>query len=489
MDPTRCTRNPAFFLAIGLVVALFAAPINHAAATSTLLQRYVDLDEGAYSLEVVGTLPTPSATAYVVRLTSQRWRTPSEVDRSLWEHALTIIVPDNLQTTTSLLFVFGGDNDDDYLTPSESDLEIYANFAIATGSIVSGIQQIPNQPLVFTDEPQLELEEDALVAYSWDTAMGTGDYTWAAYLPMTKAVVKAMDAIQEVAAQLALPAQPENFVVAGFSKRGAVTWLAATVDERVTAIAPGVFDALNIAPSSENQRRVYGELQEPLEDYVQRKVLDRVRAAEGRRLLEIVDPYSYLEKLDLPKYLIYATGDQFFPPDSWRFYLSDLPGETQLRYIPNTNHGGDNGGEEKAFLGLLAWYQRIVLGVPRPQVAWQYDASSGELSVRSDPVPALAQLWVATNPKARDFRYDSIGAQWVSQPLAPDTNGSFAATVEPPGIGWTAFTVELTYQGVAGLPETYGTPVFITPDTYPFGLEHPVGGFETVDTGVNSSLR
>lgn len=39
---------------------------------------------------------------------------------------------------------------------------------------------------------------DKLVAYSWDRAMNRLDWQWPAYLPMTKAAVRAMDAVQEL---------------------------------------------------------------------------------------------------------------------------------------------------------------------------------------------------------------------------------------------------------------------------------------------------
>ena len=50
--------------------------------------------------------------------------------------------------------------------------------------------------------------------------------------------------------------------------------------------------------------------------------------------LDIIDPYEYLPKLDQPKLLLNATGDQFFLPDSSRFYYDDLVGETRPHNLP-----------------------------------------------------------------------------------------------------------------------------------------------------------
>lgn len=50
------------------------------------------------------------------------------------------------------------------------------------------------------------------------------------------------------------------------------------------------------------------------------------------------DPYEYRARLTMPKMIINATGDQFFVPDSSRFYFDALPGEKHLRYVPNADH-------------------------------------------------------------------------------------------------------------------------------------------------------
>ena len=39
----------------------------------------------------------------------------------------------------------------------------------------------------------------------------------------------------------------------------------------------------------------------------------------------------------MPKFMLNASGDQFFLPDSSQFYFDDLRGEKHLRYVPNTS--------------------------------------------------------------------------------------------------------------------------------------------------------
>lgn len=460
-----------------LILAWFilaALPAYQAAAFhsgNNILEQYVNLNDGAFSYQQVASIPQPGFTVYVYKLTSQKWRTESEVDRTTWEHRLTMVVPDNLAGNKAILFTFGGENTPDFLTPDPTRLQLLGQFALLTGSIAAQVSQVPNQPLLFSDEPQNSRIEDDLVAYSWDTAMGTNDYTWAAYLPMTKSVIKAMDAIQMAATDLNLSQVPDKFVLVGFSKRGAMTWLSAAIDERVAGIAPGVFDTLNFAPSVENQRATYGAFSETLKNYDERNVLDRFRAHEGQKLLDVIDPYAYRNQITIPKYIINVTGDQFYPPDSSRFYFDKLIGESLLRYIPNTDHAGSGGGFENAMLGLLAWYQRIVTNTPRPSINWHKDETN-HLSVTVDQ-PATAVLWSAHNPDARDFRLETFGPNWQATPISINSDGTLEAALKTPSTGWSAYFVEVTFPGIGGVPDKYTTPVYILPDTLPFNLAQP----------------
>ena len=68
----------------------------------------------------------------------------------------------------------------------------------------------------------------------------------------------------------------------------------------------------------------------------------------------------------MPKYLVNATGDQFFLPDSSQFYFDDLKGEKYLRYVPNREHsmrGTD------AFENVQAYYESFLNGHSRPEVS------------------------------------------------------------------------------------------------------------------------
>src|SRR5437868_2232505 len=68
----------------------------HVFAADTALDRYVKKPDATYKYEVVSTTKSEGYTTYVVDLTSQTWRTPAEIDRTVWKHWMTIVKPDKV---------------------------------------------------------------------------------------------------------------------------------------------------------------------------------------------------------------------------------------------------------------------------------------------------------------------------------------------------------------------------------------------------------
>ena len=71
-----------------------AAPFN---GPKTPLDEYVAKADTTYEWKVVKTVPGDGYTTFVVDLKSQRWRSPPEVDRGLWQHWLVVVKPDDGQ--------------------------------------------------------------------------------------------------------------------------------------------------------------------------------------------------------------------------------------------------------------------------------------------------------------------------------------------------------------------------------------------------------
>jgi PhoPQ-activated pathogenicity-related protein len=429
------------------------------AADYTALDRYVAAPDPSFRYTLARTVNSPGLVAYQLDMVSQTWLTSAEVDRPEWRHWVTIYKPDQISTSTVLLYVDGGDNSP---TPPAPD-PLMMLLSAQAGAVVVDLGQVPNEPLTFAGESQPRTE-DAIIAYTWDRYLRTGDERWPARLPMTKAAVRAMDAVTAFLA--ALPdgsLAVKNFVVAGASKRGWTTWSVAQVDPRVVAIAPVVIDTLNVSAVFESQWRAYGFWAPAVQDYVDMGIVNWFGTPQMASLLEIEDPYRYRERLALPSFQMSATGDQFFLPDSPRYYFSDLPGEKYLRFVPNVDHGM---ASLEAIENLISWFRAVTQNYPRPRFYWRADRQAGTLTVRVVDTPSQVLLWQASNPKARDFRLETIGPAWTSTPLS-GTNGIYTATVGARQ-GWSAFFVELTFPGPADTPLVFTTEVVVTPDVYPF---------------------
>jgi PhoPQ-activated pathogenicity-related protein len=272
-----------------------------------------------------------------------------------------------------------------------------------------------------------------------------------------------MDCLQEWSDQQG--ARIEKFVVAGASKRGWTTWMIGAADPRVEAIVPIVIDVVNCQESMRHHASVYGFWAEAVGNYYQHRILQRADHPRLRDLYRIEDPYSYLDRLALPKYIVNGSGDQFFCPDSSQFYFADLPGEKHLRYVPNADHSVD--GSIDAATSIMAFYQMLLAGRPRPQTSWTFE-EGGAIRVVTDVKPRSVTLWQAHNPDARDFRVATIGKAYRSTPLQAESDGSYVARIAPPDAGWTASFVELAYDSGEMFPFKASTGVRVLPERRPF---------------------
>jgi PhoPQ-activated pathogenicity-related protein len=322
---------------------------------------------------------------------------------------------------------------------------------------------VPNQPLVLHGDG-VPRKEDDFIAYTWTQFLKTGDETWPARLPMVKSAVRAMDCVQEfLASEEGGRVAIEKFVVAGGSKRGWTTWCTAAVDKRVAAAIPIVIDVLNVPAFTRHHIAAYGFYAEAVGDYIRHKLNLWAEDPRTKQLYAIEDPYSYRERLTMPKFVVNAAGDQYFPPDSSQFYFDDLPEEKYLRYVPNADHSLR---DSDAMESIIAFYQTVLTGAPRPKFSWTFE-DDGSIRVKTTDAPQEVKLWQATNPNARDFRLRTIGKVFQSQTLKGE-QGVFVGKIDPPAQGWTAFFVELTYDVGQSFPLKLTTAVRILPDTLPY---------------------
>lgn len=441
-----------------LAATLLAAP----KPKPTALDRYIAQPDPSYTYSLNHLEKAASTDIAVLDMTSQTWRTTADVSRPQWQHAVVIYKPAKIDHSTALLFIDGGSNNNPLGKVDRTMLAI----ANASHSVVVQLRQVPNEPLRLGSDT-FDRNEDGIIAYTWHQFLKTGDDSWPLRLPMTKAAVRAMDTTQDFCRkqyQLSL----DHFVVAGASKRGWTTWTTAAVDPRVVAFAPLVIDVANFQQALVNHYRAYGFYAPAVNDYVEEHITDWLGTPQLKKLQEIEDPYFYRARYTMPKYIVNSAGDQFFPPDSSKFYFSDLPGEKYLRYIPNSDHSLK---DTDAAESIAAWYRMIITNTPRPRFSWTL-AADGTITVTAPDAPAEVKLWQATNPKARDFRLESLGPKYTATPVTA-VDGKYSARAETPAAGFTASFLELTYQ-IPGIGRVkFTTAVAITPDKLPFDAPKP----------------
>lgn len=407
-------------------------------------------------------------TSYILDLTSQKWLTENEVNRPIWQHWITIFVPWDVDYETAFMLINGGSNS--YNPPDPNDeLNIAIGLmAVETKSVMAILDNIPNEPLIFTDEG-FERTEDEIIAYTWEKYLSTGDPKWPLNIPMTKGAVTAMDAIQEFCADIPFfPVTIDDFFVSGGSKRGWTTFLTAAVDDRVMAIAPIVFDALNLVQSFRLHWGSYGEWSPAVHDYEDMGIFNYFTEPIIQDLMQIVDPYAYRDRLNMPKYMIAATGDEFFVPAAQN-YVPGLPGEKYMAYFPNTGHGFSE-EETNLLQNLFVFYQAALENTELPEYSWARQ-DDGSLVVECETQPSEVILWQAVNPTARDFRDYVVGDPWESSPLTDQGGDVYIAQAVLPEEGWKGLFVELEFDLGYDYPFKVTTEVSIIPDDLPYATD------------------
>ena len=187
-------------------------------------------------------------------------------------------------------------------------------------------------------------------------------------------------------------------------------------------------------------QQIVGGYPQTVQDYVNEGVFDDLDSSAFQSLLEIIDPYEYRDRLDMPKLMINSTGDEFFVPDSCKNFLNDIPGENYLRYQPNMGHGVNSDG----YTTLSQFYKAIVKGTDMPDFSWTMEPN-GSIRLTTADTPSEVKLWQATNSVNRDFRDNISGTYWTSSMLTEQEAGVYIASVPRPAAGYTAFMMEMTY--------------------------------------------
>jgi PhoPQ-activated pathogenicity-related protein len=241
----------------------------------------------------------------------------------------------------------------------------------------------------------------------------------------------------------------------------------AAVDRRVVGIIPIVINVLDVDATGKHHWEAMGYFSPALKDYVENHLIpDQIGKPGWAQVNKIEDPLNYRDRpvMKMPKYIINAVGDQFFPPDNTRFSYHLLPQVKRLRMIPNTNHSTVGSDISDS---ITAFYDAVLNGQTPPDYSWMV-RPDGAIVVKAAGKPSEVRLWQGSNPKARDFRLETIGRAFTSTVLTAGPDGTWVGKVDKPAAGWTAYFVELTYPSGTAYPFKFTTEVSVIPDTLPY---------------------
>lgn len=308
----------------------------------TPLDKFIKRDDGAFAWTSIREDKYENFTHHVLNLTSQYWKNDSWSDAREWYHYLHVMIPKEIEFTEgSILWIEGGRRGG---TPPTVDnnvfLGVLSEICQEVKGIVSMLQMIPYQPIVYGNDPeQKRRTEDDSIAYTWRQYIDNPeDPEILLQFPSTKAAVKALDAIQEFTKQARPETNINKFLVAGGSKRGWISWLLGCVDKRINAMAPVVLTAVNFQENLRRHWRAYGGWSFALNDYYRQNITKYLNEPVVTQMMSHIDPYSYRERLTMPKVIVAACGDEFFRPDDSHVFFDGLPEPKYMLLLANAQH-------------------------------------------------------------------------------------------------------------------------------------------------------
>ncbi|XP_072027742.1 autocrine proliferation repressor protein A-like [Amphiura filiformis] len=436
---------------------------------STPLDDYVNMPDPHYNYTVLTNHTVRIAgsyTVYTINMTSQKWLTDNDSDRSIWWHYLMVTIPDEVRyPDAAYMYITGGGNGGPPDPLGDDEVLFTSLTAASMGIVTACLKQVPNQPIVFKKDPKQEKRtEDAIIAFTWAHFInnGTDEPYWLLRMPMTKAAVRAMDTISNYTSHVRPDLNISRFIVAGKSKRGWTTWTTGAVDKRVIAIVPIVLDCLNLVKNMHHFYRSLGGWTLEFADYWVMNITRELDNPNTQKMADIIDPLVYKDRLTMPKYIITTSGDEFFLPDDSHYYLNQMKGKTYIRITQNTEHEL-KGKQLDVLLNIRAFMFAVLEGWNWPVMNWTLseNATHGTIEFHTNVKPLSINTWMAQTLESdgrRDFRLVAAKEPGSTEPVlhpviyepydvSNPSPGVYFATFERPLEGWRCFFIRATYTG------------------------------------------
>ncbi|BFZ03769.1 hypothetical protein BsWGS_06808 [Bradybaena similaris] len=178
-------------MSLSLLTVSILALVTVSGVWSGALEDYVNTPDLYYHYRFLTTYVTPGVTVHALNLTSQKWKTDNVTTNPFWFHHLFFAVPTNVvHPDTAFITIAAGYNTDKLADQADSEVARTILIARKTGSVAALIKQVPNQPIVFQDDPQHTRKvEDGILSWTWKKFFeNTSDPEILLLLPMTKVI-------------------------------------------------------------------------------------------------------------------------------------------------------------------------------------------------------------------------------------------------------------------------------------------------------------
>ncbi|MEJ7589439.1 MAG: PhoPQ-activated protein PqaA family protein [Ferruginibacter sp.] len=394
LNKASSVHSKRYFLLLLHIVCFFTLAIHHSCLSQQppgALANYTRAPDSSFKWQLSTVTKTPGGVFLEVDLISQTWQ------KLPWSHRLMVYLPKEAPCANTVLLVLR------HIYNRHADLASLKIISDSAGTASAILSDIPNQPS-FNGR-----EEDDLQAYTFSRYISTGDESWPLLFPMVKSVVRAMDAVTALASKESGIAV-NSFIIAGHSKRGHAAWLTAAVDSRVKGIIPVAINVLNGKAQMPHHLEVFGEYSTPSLEAT--GLLPELELPRGKALMQMIDPFSYKEQLAIPKLVVSAANDNFFPVDALNFSWDSLVGPKWILQLSNANHARAD-ADPRVNSTAFAFARAVASGKQLPLFTWKFTQNKESLFLKMHTGNAAinARIWVSESDN-RDFRR----SKWIATP-------------------------------------------------------------------------
>jgi PhoPQ-activated pathogenicity-related protein len=250
-------------------------------------------------------------------------------------------------------------------------------------------------------------------------------------------------------------------------------------------MAPTVLDLLNMQDNLEHHNRALGGWSWAFSPYWVEDVSKYLYHPRVADLARIADPIEYNERLTMPKLLIAAVGDEFFPPDGTHYFWDTLTPPKYFRTYENDAHSLSSHWDQRD-QNIQAFFLATYRGLTLPQVTYfrSENATHGITTLQTSPSVLTIGGWYGdtTNETCEEKRNDTCRRDFRIQALRGETGIMwYPVEVTLIGIdryqlvmkkredfGYRGFFIEMSFQGPDSYTHHFTTDVNIIPDTFPY---------------------